>query len=54
MGIGIYTIFFLEVSATMLSSNRPAELGLERGRGGAQIGAPGLDEIENGGNSGSA
>ena len=28
--------------------NRPGELGLERGPTGAQIGAPGLDELENG------
>ena len=28
----------------------PGELGLERGPVGAQVGAPGLDELENGGN----
>ena len=33
-----------------LLSNRLGELGLERGSGGAQIGTPGLDELENGGN----
>ena len=43
MGIGIYAVFVLEVSATMLSS-RPGELGLEGGPGGGQISAAGLDK----------
>ena len=33
-----------------LLSNRPSKLELKRGPGGAQIGAPRLDELENGGN----
>ena len=42
-------LFILEISKALFSK-RPGELGLERGAGGAQIGAFGLDELDIGGN----